>query len=87
MHDAVQIGLPLLVIVAGILFNRSDAKQTRRELTDELRSVKAQFHMDLKELRTDVMARLAVIEGDSRHFYTITGKLDGRVDTIEKRVR
>ena len=34
MHDVLTIGIPLLAILAGILFNRSEAKEIRAEMRD-----------------------------------------------------
>ena len=41
---------------------------------------------EVGQLRLEILARLAVIEGDIRHFYQINGELKGRVDTLEKQI-
>lgn len=32
MHDLTTIGVPLIAILAGVLFNRSDTKELRAEM-------------------------------------------------------
>ena len=70
MHDVVVVGIPLLAILSGILFNRSDIKDLRTEMN-------ARFNK--------IEDRLAGIDADLRQFYHLTGKLEGRIDAIEKR--
>ena len=67
MHDTLTIGLPILAILAGILFNRVDHRDTRQRIDD---------------LRSEMMRRFDRVDADLRTFYSITGKLDGRVDEL-----
>jgi hypothetical protein len=106
MHDVFIIGVPLVVILAGILLNRSEFKDLRSEIKDvrsEMRSEFKEVRSEMKDLRGDVgiqiqgikadaaarhsevLARFNVLEADMRQFYHLTGKLEARVDTIEKR--
>ena len=80
MHDVLSVGIPLVAILAGILFNRSDVGSLRTEVRN-----------DLKELRTDMQSRfnkvedhLGRIDTDLRQFYHLTGKLEARMDSLEK---
>lgn len=70
MHDVIVVGIPMIAILAGILFNRSDAKELRAEM---------------KELSARVDAGFARIDADLRQFFQMTGKLEGRIDEISKR--
>ena len=77
MHDVVIVGIPLIAILAGIFFSRSDTHSLRSEL---------------KDLRTEMLSRfnkvedhLGRIDADLRQFYHLTGKLEARMDAIEKR--
>jgi hypothetical protein len=70
MHDVIVVGVPLLAILAGILFNRNDFKDLRAEMN-------ARFNK--------IEERLAGIDAALRRFYHLTGRLEGRVDAIEKR--
>jgi hypothetical protein len=47
MHDVVVVGIPLIAILAGILFSRSDSKDLRGEV---------------KDLRSEMLARFSKVE-------------------------
>jgi hypothetical protein len=81
MHEYLPFAITLVVILAGILFNRADLGSLRLELNGRLD--KLDQRIDKMEQRID--QRLLVIEGDLRAFYQITGELKGRIDTLEKR--
>ncbi len=84
MHDALTIGVPVLAILAGILFNRSDVKELRAEIRALSDRVDTRF--DRVDARFDqVDARFNRVDADLRQFYAVTGKLEGRVDEISKK--
>ena len=77
MHDVVVVGIPLIAILAGILFSRSDSKDLRGEV---------------KDLRSEMLARFSKVEdylgridADLRQFYHLRGKLEARMDSLDKR--
>ena len=76
MHDVIIVGVPLIAILAGILFNRSDARDLRSEIKD--------VRTDVKELRTEMNTKFGQISADLRQFYHLTGKLEARMDAFEK---
>jgi DNA anti-recombination protein RmuC len=88
MHDVVIVGVPLLAIFAGILFNRNDFKDLRSEMNARFNqidgSVEDRFNK-VDDRFNKIEDRLAGIDADLRQFYHLTGKLEGRVDAIEKR--
>jgi hypothetical protein len=77
MQDVVVVGVPLVAILAGILFNRSDGKELRAEIKD--------LRGDMQSRFDKVDDRLDRIDADLRQFYHLSGKLEGRMDAIEKR--
>ncbi len=77
MHDALTIGVPVLAILAGILFNRSDVKDLRTEIKELRAEMRARFDQ--------VDTRFNRVDADLRQFYAVTGKLEGRVDEISKK--
>ena len=84
MHDVISVGLPLLAIFAGILLNRSDAKELRGEIKDvrgEIKDVRG----EIKELRGEINARFNAVDAELRYFHGVTGKLDGRIEALEKK--
>ena len=72
MQDALTIGVPLAAILAGILLNRADVKELRGEI---------------KDLRGEMLRRFDAIDAELRYFHGVTGKLEGRIESVEKRDR
>ena len=77
MHDVVIVGIPLVAILAGILFNRSDVKDLRTEMQSRFNHIDDRFNK--------VDDHLGRIDADLRQFYHLTGKLEARMDGLEKR--
>jgi len=77
MHDVVIVGIPLVAILAGILFNRSDSKDLRSELNGLWSEMNTRFNK--------VEDHLGRINADLRQFYHLSGKLEGRMDAVERR--
>ena len=67
MHDVVIVGIPLLAILAGILFNRSDSKDIRSEIKD--------VRSEIKDLRSEMRARFDMVDAELRYFHGAIGKL------------
>ena len=80
MYDVVIVGIPLLAILAGILLNRSDAAAIRAALQNESNGVRE----DARTRHAQLLARFNVLGSDMRQFYHLTGKLEARMDSIEK---
>ncbi len=77
MHDVLIVSVPLVIILAGILLNRADTKELRAEIKD--------LRNETRESRSEILARLDRIDADFRQFYHLTGKLETRIDNLEKR--
>jgi hypothetical protein len=77
MHDVIVVGIPMIAILAGILFNRSDVIGLRSEMKDTRAEITA--------LAAKVDAGFARIDADLRQFFQMTGKLEGRIVEISKR--
>ena len=67
-----SIGIPTFVVLIGILLNLSST----RELSTRITELSARF--------SELSSRFGVLESDMRQFYHLTGKLEGRVDALEK---
>lgn len=76
MHDVIVVGIPLIAILAGILFNRNDVKGLRDEIRGDLKGLRSEFRGDIAELRSEMRAGFARIDADLRQFYHVTGKLE-----------
>lgn len=61
MHDVVVVGIPLIAILAGILFNRSDIKDLRSEMNARFNEMNGRF--------SKMEDHLGRIDADLRQFY------------------
>ncbi len=88
MHDVVAVGIPLIAILAGILFSRSDTKDLRNEIRSEIKELHNEIkdvRAEIKDLRREMNDHLGRIDADLRQFYHLTGSLESRVDNLEKK--
>ncbi len=70
MHDVVTVEIPLLAILAGVLFNRNVTRDLRAEMNTRFNKVE------------DHLGRIGA---DLRQFYHLTGTLEARTDAFDKR--
>ncbi len=71
-----RFGIPTLMVLLGILLNLSAVKDLDKRLTELDRRMTEQF--------SEMRSRFAVLESDMRQFYHLSGKLEGRIDSLEK---
>jgi hypothetical protein len=71
IQQTIPLIIMLVAILAGIFLNNKTAQET-----------KADFRREIERID----AKLDSIQGDLRQFYHLNGKLEGRVDSIEKRL-
>ena len=67
MHDAITIGVPLIAIIAGILFNRSDSRDIRAEVS----SARKELHQEISGIRVEM-------QSEFREFYRTMGQHDAQ---------
>ena len=80
MHDVYTVGIPLLAIFAGVLFNGWNERQTRKEVKD----ARSEFNSKIDSLRSEANGQLAAITADLRAFYHETGVHEGRLSALER---
>ena len=81
MHDVIIVGVPLVAILAGILFSRSDIKELRAEMIARFNKIDGDVNSRFNKVE-DYLGR---IDADLRQFYHLTGKLEARMDAFDKR--
>jgi DNA anti-recombination protein RmuC len=84
MHDVIIVGIPLLAILAGIFFGRSDTKDLRGEMQALRGEMQSRFNR-VDDRFSKVEDHLGRIDADLRQFYHLTGKLEARMDSFDKR--
>ncbi len=65
-----SIGLPMLTILVGIFYSQKGI---------------AELNSRIDRMESRIEVRLDRIDADLRQFFSITGRLEGRVDSLEKR--
>ena len=86
MHDTLTIGIPVFAILAGILFNRSDLKDLRSELRGEIKESRGEIKTLRDEVNRrfdDVIGRFDAVDAELRYFHGTTGRLEGRIQSLE----
>jgi hypothetical protein len=81
MHDALTIGIPLLVILFGILWNQQGLRDLRAEMRNEIGSLRG----DMSARFNGVDGRLDRMQSDLSQFYRDLGDHGARIDAIEKK--
>jgi len=71
------IGIPSFLVLVNMAIGTWAVKELRAEIKD--------VRGEIKDLRSEMIVRLDRVDADLRTFYSITGKLEGRLDTLEKR--
>ena len=70
-------GITIALILAGILFNRQDAKELRSEI--------GTFRIELGALRTELGALRTEMHREFREFYRTLGQHDAKIEVLEKK--
>ena len=67
---------------------RSEMKDVRSEMKDvrsEMKDFRFEMKAEMREFRIEVRSRFDQMDAELRYFHGALGKLDARVDAIEKR--
>ena len=94
MHDALITGLPIMVIIIGILVNRHDVRAVRDELRADMKDLRAEVNRRFEEVNRrfeevnrrfeGVNRRFDLVDAELRCFHGHFGQLQGRVDELSK---
>ena len=79
--QSVPFVLIFLTILAGILLNNKGLSDLKAEMKSDHAEMKAEFRSEIARID----ARLNAMQSDLNQFYVVMGKLEGRLDAIEKR--
>jgi len=77
LQSLLSIGIPSLLVLVSIALGTWAIKDLRTEIY--------QFRQEMIQRFDRVDTRLDRVDADLRTFYSITGKLEGRLDTLDKR--
>jgi hypothetical protein len=76
MHDVLIVGVPLLMILAGLFFNN-------RAISD-LKSESKDVRAEIRDLRIETRARFDRVDDRLTDIYRIIGEHEGRLQAIER---
>jgi Tfp pilus assembly protein PilO len=79
--QSVPFVLIFLTILAGILLNNKGLSDLKAEMKADNAELKSEFRSEIARID----ARLNAMQSDLNQFYVVMGKLEGRLDAIEKR--
>ena len=80
MHDALNIGIPVLAILFGILWNQQGMRDLRKDLTARFHSTYAR----IDRVQSDVSGRLDRMQANLSQFYRTLGQHDAKLEALEK---
>ena len=84
MHDVLIVSVPLITILAGLFFNRTEMQGLRAELKADMKELRNEMKSDNASLRSEMNGRFDRVDAELRYFHGLTGKLDARVEALEK---
>jgi hypothetical protein len=81
--EVLTIGIPLLAIIAGILFNRQDVASLRGDLRAEIQALRGEMRGEIQGLRAEMNHRFDTIQHDMREFYAVQAQHNVRIQRLE----
>jgi len=81
MHDAITIGVPVFVILFGILLNQRAVDKLESRMDARFNSVDSR----IDRMKTEIDGRLDRIQSDLSQFYRDLGDHGARIEALEKR--
>lgn len=80
----VGIAIPSILVILGWLHQNMRLSDLRSDFNRQFDNMDQR--LDRMDQRLDRMdERLRLIEGDQKQFFTVTGKLDGRIDELSRK--
>jgi hypothetical protein len=87
MHDALTIGIPVFVILLGILLNQRGLDRLEARLDGRINGLDGRmngFEGRLDRMQSDITARLDRMQADLSMFYRILGEHGADIDHLKK---
>lgn len=88
MHDNFQFGMTMLAILAGILFARRDAAETRSEIKSEVQRLDTKIDKldgKVERLADRFDGDLKALRKDYTEFYAEQRRHDEAIETLKKK--
>lgn len=92
MHNFGDVSATILAILVAQFFNWRGTRELKAELKKEIGELRTELKGEISGLRAEVKDdmrevrhRMDTIDGHLISFFSITGRLDGKVEMLEKR--
>jgi len=84
--QSIPFVLIFLTILAGILLNNKGLADLKAEMKSDIVALRSELKQDLRGEISLIDARLNGIQSDLNQFYVTMGRLEGRIESVEKRI-
>ncbi|HEX4651681.1 MAG TPA: hypothetical protein VH250_09290 [Granulicella sp.] len=87
MHDALTVGIPVFVILLGILLNQRGLDRLEARLDGRINGLEGRmngFESRLDRMQSDITARLDRMQADLSMFYRTLGQHDADIEHLKK---
>jgi hypothetical protein len=87
MHDALTVGIPVFVILLGILLNQRGLDRLEARLDGRINGLDGRingFEGRLDRMQSELSARLDRMQADLSMFYRILGEHGADIDHLKK---
>jgi hypothetical protein len=87
MHDALTVGIPVFVILLGILLNQRGLDRLEARLDGRINGLEGRmngFEGRLDRMQSELSARLDRMQADLSMFYRILGEHGADIDHLKK---
>jgi hypothetical protein len=87
MHDALTVGIPVFVILLGILLNQRGLDRLEARLDGRINGLEGRmngFESRLDRMQSDITARLDRMQADLSMFYRILGEHGADINHLKK---
>jgi len=80
MHDVLIVGVPLLMILAGLFFNNRAISEMRSKLKAEIRDLRIEMRQGFEKAND----RFNRVDDRLTDIYRIVGEHEGRLQAVER---
>jgi hypothetical protein len=78
LAQTILIAIVLVTLLAGLFFNYKAASELKADIH--------RLDSKIDGVQAGLLAKIDAVQADLRQFYHLTGKLEGRLDAVERRI-
>ncbi len=85
LAQTILIAVVLVTLLAGLFFNYKAASELKSDIV-RLDDKIGRLDSKIDGVQSDLSRKIDAVQADLRQFYHLTGKLEGRLDAVERRI-